>query len=200
MRALRVNHHVTFPFLNCIENCNQNDLLEILPTLYHDLINNSTGSFLKYKLTRQNINIQEPDSKLSRKILEDVCLATAVAIKTQCSREYEFANENEKTRVTVLSELRIDELEGLQTNNLIAERHFSKSDRLWKVGKSRNCKFKAKVIRNNLDLINSDNFGVEKNAKKIMLILTDRETNWNDQRKMKLKLQLTEKIDYKGLH
>ena len=77
------NHHVTFPFLNCIENCNQKDLLEILPILYHDLINNCTGSFSKYKLTRQHINIPEPDSKLSRKILEHVCLAAAEAIKTQ---------------------------------------------------------------------------------------------------------------------
>ena len=64
--------------------------------------------------------------------------------------------------------------------------------------KSRNCKFKAKVIRNNLDLINSDNFGIEKIAKKITLILADRETNWDDQQK--IKLQLTEKIDYKGFH
>ena len=49
----------------------------------------------------------------------------------------------------------------------MAERDFSKFDRLWKVGKSRNCKFKVKAVRNSLDLINSDNFGVENIAKKI---------------------------------
>ena len=54
------NHHVTYPFLNCIENCNQKDLLDILPTLYHDLINYSTDSLSKYKLTMQHINIQQP--------------------------------------------------------------------------------------------------------------------------------------------
>ena len=59
------NHHVTFPFLNCIENCNQKDLLGILPTLCHDRINNSTDILSKYKLTMQHTNIQEPDSKLS---------------------------------------------------------------------------------------------------------------------------------------
>ena len=54
------NHHVTYPFLNCIENCNQKDLLDIQPTLYHDLINYSTDSLSKYKLTMQHINIQQP--------------------------------------------------------------------------------------------------------------------------------------------
>ena len=33
------------------------------------------------------MNIQEPHSKLSRKILEDFCLAAAEAIKSQCGRE-----------------------------------------------------------------------------------------------------------------
>ena len=78
------NHEVTFQFLNCIENCNQKDLLAIPPTLYHDLINNSIDTLSKYKLTMQQINIQEPDSKLSQKILKDFCLAAAEAIKTQC--------------------------------------------------------------------------------------------------------------------
>ena len=45
------NHHITFPFLNCIENCSQEDLLDILSTLYHDLINNFTNTLSKYKLT-----------------------------------------------------------------------------------------------------------------------------------------------------
>ena len=34
--------HVAFPFLNCIENCNQKNLLDILSTFYRDLINDST--------------------------------------------------------------------------------------------------------------------------------------------------------------
>ena len=58
------SHHVTFPFLSCIENCNQKNLLDILLTLCH-LIDNSTSSLSKYKLTMQHINIKEPKSKLS---------------------------------------------------------------------------------------------------------------------------------------
>ena len=182
------NHHVTFPFLNCIKNYNQRDLPDILLTLYHGLINNSTGTLSRYKLTMQHVIIREPDSKPSWKMLEDFCLAAAEAIKTQSGWEYGFANENEKTRATVLSELHIDELESLPTNNLIAKRDFSRSCQLLKVGKSRNCKFKAKAIRNSLNLISSDNFEVEKIVKKVMLMLTDRDTNWDDQQKMKLKL------------
>ena len=45
------SHHITFPFLNCIENCNQEDLLDILLTLYHDLISNFTDTLSKYNLT-----------------------------------------------------------------------------------------------------------------------------------------------------
>ena len=69
----------------------------------------------------QHINTQEPNSKLSQKILEDFCVAAVEAIKTQYGREYGFANENEKKRAAVFSELHIDGLEGLPTNNLTAE-------------------------------------------------------------------------------
>ena len=55
----------------------------------------------------QQINIQEPDSKLSRKILEDFCLAAVEVIKSHYGREYGFGNENEKKRATVLPELRM---------------------------------------------------------------------------------------------
>ena len=53
----------------------------------------------------QQINIQEPGSKLSWKILEDFCLAAVEAIKSHYGQEYGFGNENEKKRATVLPEL-----------------------------------------------------------------------------------------------
>ena len=56
-----------------------------------------------------------------------------------------------------------------------AERDFSKFDQLLKAGKSRNCKFKRKAIRSSINLINSDNFQVEKIVKKVTLMLADRE-------------------------
>ena len=44
-----------------------------------------------------------------------------------------------------------------------------------------------------MNLISSGNSEVEKIVKKIMLMLTDRETNWDDQQKIKLKLQFKKK-------
>ena len=86
-------------------------------------------------------------------------------------------------------------MKGLSTNNLIAEKDYSKSHRLSKVAKSRNPKVKAKAIRNSMNLINSDNFEAEKKLQKITPLLTDRETNWDDQHKMKLKLSVIKKIE-----
>ena len=100
--------------MNCIENYNKNDLLDILPTLYHDLVNNSTETLLEYELTTRTLNIQEQDSKLRQKTLANFCLAAPT--------------ENKKTRANVIFELCIDELEGLPTNYYRVERDFSKLD------------------------------------------------------------------------
>lgn len=109
------NHHDAFQFLNYIENRNQKDLPGILLTLRHDYINNlnSTDTLSKCKLPIEHTSIQKPDSKIGWKILDDFYLAGTEAIKTKCGQEYGFVDENEKTRVTVLSELHIDELENL---------------------------------------------------------------------------------------
>ena len=169
----------------------------MLPNLYHDLINNSTDTLSKYKLTMQHINTEEPNSKLSQKILEDFCFAAAEAMKTECGWEYRFASESKKTRATILSELRINELEGLATNNLIVERNFSKFDQIWKVERSCKYKFKAKAIRNCMNLIDSDNFEVGKIAKKIMLTLTENLTGMMKLGLMKKRLHQKQKKDYK---
>ena len=44
-----------------------------------------------------------------------------------------------------------------------------------------------------MNLIDSDNFKVEKIVKKITPMLKGRETNWDDQQKMRLKRRLTKK-------
>ena len=71
-------------------------------------------------------NIQEPD-KTKPKNTWRFLFNSWRSIKTQCDREQGIANENEKTRATV-SELCVDELEGLLTNNLRAKRDFSNID------------------------------------------------------------------------
>lgn len=54
----------------------------------------------------------------------------------------------------MIPELCINELEGLPTNNIIAERNFSTPDCLSKVGKSRERNFKGKALRNSMNFIN----------------------------------------------
>ena len=93
------------------------------------------------------------------------------AIKIQSGWKYGFANENEKKRAIALPDLGIEELEGFPNKQPIAEGDFLRFDRLAKVGKSRKQKFKAKAIRNSMNLINSDNFGIEKIAKMVTLML-----------------------------
>ena len=46
-----------------------------------------------------------------------------------------------------------------------------------------------------MNLINSDNFEAEKKCENIALMLADRETNRDDQQKMKVNLQSTENIE-----
>ena len=46
-----------------------------------------------------------------------------------------------------------------------------------------------------MNLINSGNFEVEKILQKMAPLLTDREINWDDQQKMKLKLTVIKKIE-----
>ena len=75
-----------FPFLNCIENCNQKDLLGILPTLHHELYSLLIKILIDYAAYKLS-------SKLSQKILKDFCLAAVEALKIQYGREYGFANE-----------------------------------------------------------------------------------------------------------
>ena len=77
----------------------------------------------------------------------------------------------------------------------MAERDYSKFHLLSRIERSSNPKFKAKAIINSINLIKSDNFEVEKILQKITPLLTDRETNRDDQQKMKLKLRVIKKIE-----
>ena len=73
----------------------------------------------------------------------------------QCGREYGFADKNEPARATQLSLLTAEELAQLPTNNIPSQRIFSVFDRKAVAAKSRNHKFKAKSIRNDMTLYQS---------------------------------------------
>ena len=115
-----------------------------------------------------------------------MCTGAAEAVKLQCGREYGFTS-GEAIRATDLSLLNSNQLEGLPTNNLPAERDLSRFDVEAKVAKCRNRKFKATNIRNNIVLHkHKGRVNVDKMSKKISLILGDRETHWNEMQKKKL--------------
>ena len=75
---------------------------------------------------------------------------TAYVVKLQCGREYGFADD--LPRATHLDKLTEDKLFGLPTNVLSTERDFSKFNHLSDVAKSRNYRFLAKSIRNDMTL------------------------------------------------
>ena len=106
-------------------------------------------------------------------------------------REYGFS-DGEKLRATDLSMLSASDLEGPPTNNLATEKDLSQFDREAKVARSRNRRFKAKIIRNNMVLyktkqqIKIDN----EVTKKLSLILGQFEAKWNNMQKEKLKKRL----------
>ena len=121
------------------------ELLKILPQFYNDLLMKKVDTLKHFQVNIHGINIPEP-SDLVVKIIYEMCVAAAASIKLQCGREYGFSNR-EAPRATVLATASREELDGgLSTNTLVAERDFSKFDRLVRVAKSRNRKFTVKGI------------------------------------------------------
>ena len=197
------NHNITFPFLDCIENSSQGELLIILPQLYNDLQNKKTDTLKDFIVNIHGVSIPQPTSDLAKKIIDMMCEAAAEGIKLQCGREYGFSESGEVPRATVLSSLSTNELEGLPSNNLSAERNLSIFDkRASKVTKSKNFKFTAKSIRNDMQLYKGKQNLVDPLSRKVTKMLEEREKNWNAAQKIKFKerieLKLKAAIKVKG--
>ena len=97
----------------------------------------------------RGVGICSPSNQLCTEIVERMCVEAAEGIKMQCGREYCFGQEesSSKQRATYLSSIAETELDGLPTNNIVAERNLSVFDRLSsKVAKCRNKAFKAKTL------------------------------------------------------
>ncbi|KAG1715052.1 Myosin-VIIa [Nymphon striatum] len=121
------NHFVTFPFLNCVQISSQGQLLELLPKLHNDLIKGKIDTLQNYIVSIHGMPTPTLSNNLSTKIIEMMCATAASAVKLQCGREYGFSEV--KLRATDLSLLSEKDLEGLTTNNLVAERDFLRFDR-----------------------------------------------------------------------
>ena len=103
-----------------------------------------------------------------------MCISAAAAVKLQCGREYGFSDAEK--RAADLSTLAANELEGLPTNNLVTERGLLRFDREAQYAKSRNRRFKANNIWNNMVLYKpKSEIKVDKISKKIAEILNQHE-------------------------
>ena len=105
----------------------------------------------------------------------------AETIDRQCGREYGFGNyKDQELRATAIYKLPSALRKELNdTNNIIAERNLSVFDRKLVVAKTRNYKFKAKGIRNDM-VLHDSSFNLTPNSlmKKLAKLLNLREDKW----------------------
>ena len=117
------------PFLNCVERCNQNQLVEILPNLHQDLEKKilCSPSLQPYHVPWKHVNMdkQKPETDLDKFTLDEMCLKAALGIELQCSREYWEDIDEGKQRATSIKNLTTDQRRNLPSENLVCERYLS---------------------------------------------------------------------------
>ena len=99
---------VTIPFLNCVEQCNQNLLLLILKQLYDDLKDGKMGTLEKYSVLWTHVNTDRLrlETPLDHALLKKMSTEAASGVHLQCSRKY-WEEEEFKIRATQLHKLKI---------------------------------------------------------------------------------------------
>ena len=139
------------------------------------------------------IPVPQFSSKVSKEIVKLMCASATEAVKLQCGREYGLSDL--PGRATDISKLSTGERTGLPTNNCINERDLLSFDREAVVSRCRNRKFKAKNIRNNMVLYKCKKaIKVDRVSKKINLILSERERQWNSEQSSLFNIRLKEKL------
>ena len=113
----------------------------------------------------------------------------------QCGRECGFADKNEPARETQLNLLTAQELAQLATNNIPTEKIFLVFDRKAVAAKSRNHKFKAKSIRNDMTLYQSSVSNIpDQKVSAILKILNAREKEWDSKQRELHENKIIEKL------
>ena len=105
-------YYDTMPFLNCIERCDQNQLVELLRKLHDDLEEkNIFSEALKpFHVLWKHVNMesQKPSSDLDHYLLDEMCFNASKGIKIQCAREYWKDHGFTEGRVTSIVDLSED--------------------------------------------------------------------------------------------
>ncbi|KAG1663725.1 Equilibrative nucleoside transporter 3 [Nymphon striatum] len=160
-------HKVTLPFLYFVEVNSQQELLKTFPQLYTDLLAGKRETLKDYVIHYPHIPVVNPTSALSKKILQKMCTDAAEVFDRQADREYGFRKYRlgKQPRATELNLLTTEQLRGLPTNNLEAERHLAG------FGK------RAAV------------------ANDVVKVLNDMENKWYNEQKQLLNIRIAEKIE-----
>ena len=150
-------HKVSLPLLYAVEVCNQDQLCELFPKLYKDLLEGSFETLKDCTVEYKHLIVEEPITELEKQILKKISMDAAETTDGQCGQESGFRNyKDQELRATAIYKLPSALRKELNdTNNIIAERNHSVFDRNSVVAKTRNYKFKAKGIRNDMILQDS---------------------------------------------
>ena len=192
-------YRVTMPFLNCVERCDQNQLIVIIKQLYEDLLQGKMDTLVDYNVpwTHVKTEILEPSSPLDHLILNKMCNEAAAGLHTQCAGEY--WEDSEKPRATQLHKLSHDERRLMATENLICERYLGGMGSLAAVSAAKSNKFfKGKRMRDDLVFDNktapTDEVMVLKTTKVVAKELNLMEMSWTAEQRVKLKEKIEEAV------
>ena len=149
----------------------------------------------EFSVEYRHIQIPNPTGDTESLLLEKMFTQAAKALLLQCGREYSFGETAKITRSTQLHLLPAEEIKQLPTNNIDSESVFSGFDRkAAAISRCRNCKFKAKSIRNDMTLHKSTMTIPDKKAKQIFKLLNQREDDWNKQQNILKDKKILEKL------
>ena len=180
-------YKITMPFLNCVEQCDQNELLPVLKQLYDDLKEGKMDTLSKYGVQWTHINTDNlvPVSPLDNLLLKKMCLEASKGIHLQCAREY-WETSEDKQRATALHELSEEERKNIPTENLSCERYLARFGNLASLSAARSNRFfKGKRIRDDLMFQKSmvDEESVTDVTRNIIKELKSMGLKWTDDQK-----------------
>lgn len=179
---------VTLPLLNCVEKCDQQELLKVLPQLVSDLEKGSMDTLATYRVEYHHITTPTATTGLEKVLLQKMCHHAAITLRRQVQEYLEENADDEAPRATQLYKLSPEQLDDLPTNNNVCESDFSNFSNLAAVAKSRNRNFTGKEIRNNCTLNKAVKTTVDRKSYKITKKLKIMEGVWvSEQNKHQVK-------------
>ena len=192
---------LSFPLLNSVEKLNAEELLNLLPLLHKQLLQDKTTLLKEYEMKSgwQEVFLS---GDLEQKLHHLMCQAAAECLQLQCGREYGFASskEAEGSRATDLTKVPKATLRQAPTNNLVCERQLSLFSRYAETAKFRNRKHTGQTLRDKMVLASTPSQRLPDCAKTIKSVLSIMNIKWNEAQETLRKERLKEKLKKKQQH